>query len=136
MKNTFSLLIILVGVQLYACGCVDVLAASASEQVMTENYKAADEDLSSALSDLGNAIKTGYENMNAGAIDVERLARLKREQAVSARESVFLVGVSADLTSSGNDILGKNAEANLIKAEKIVVFKAETLNKKSMLEGF
>lgn len=136
MKKAVSLLIILAGAQLYACGCVDVLAASASEQVMTENYKAADEDLSSALSDLGNAIKTGYENMNAGAIDVERLARLKREQAILARESVFLVGVSADLTSSGNDILGKNAEANLIKAEKIVVFKAETLNKKSMLEGF
>lgn len=124
------------GTQLYACGCVDVPAASVSEQVMTENYKAADQDLSSALSDLGNAIKTGYEKMNDGALDVERLARLKREQAITARATVFLTDVSANLASTGNNILGKSAESDLLKAEKTVIFKAETLNKKSMLEGF
>lgn len=118
-----------------ACGCVDFIEATTAVGIMNANYKTADTALSNSLASLGVSIKDGYIAMNNGALDMERLVRLKKEQALVLRDIAFLTDQSASLASTGNNLLGKSAEADLLKAEKTSVLKSTTLNKKSMMEG-
>lgn len=118
----------------FSCGCVDGYAATRAALAMNENYHEGDKKLAQALSALGETIRESYEIMNDGALDVERIARLKKEQAITLRSIVFENEKTLDLSILNNQMTVKSIEADLTRAEQTAVLKAMILNKKSPLE--
>lgn len=134
LLNTSIVACTLFSLQSWACGCVDAPMALVATEKVNMNYLQADSALAKALSGLGDVVKQSYEAMNQGAVDVERIGRLKQAQAVTSKGIAFHTQKNAEAESEGNKISAIGVEADIFRAEKAAVLKSTTLNKKSFLE--
>lgn len=118
----------------FGCGCVDAPQAIIAATAMNGNYYRADQALAKSLSNLGETVRESYSLMNNAAMDAEKIARIKKEQAITLVGITFQAERSASLSTFGNKAIVKSVEADLIKAERTSILKAMILNQKSMLE--
>jgi hypothetical protein len=121
--------LIVISTAAFGCGCVDAPQAIASATFMNKTYHSADYALSRALESLGGTVKDGYTAMSNGAMDAERIARVKKEQALILKKIGFDTESAADQAAVSNRIGAKAAEILLIKTEKNTLFKARVLNR-------
>ena len=115
----------------FGCGCVDAPLALVASKLMNANYKMADAALANSLASLGRTVNDGYSSMSDGAMDVEKITRLKREQAIILKKIIFATESSNSHIALHNVAAAKSVESDLIKAEKNAVLKAIILNKNS-----
>jgi hypothetical protein len=113
----------------FGCGCVDAPEAVAAATFMNKTYHNADYALSRALSSLGSTVKDGYSSMGNAALDAERVARIKKEQALILKRVGFDTESAADHSSVANRVEAKATEIQLFKAEQTTVFRAKVLNR-------
>jgi hypothetical protein len=97
----------------YGCGCIDSASAQTSAQEMKLNYKMADVQLFNELSSLGETIKKGYKYMSDGAKEAERVARVKKEQAVDYKKILFNQNKLSNLSSQENQLGGSSVQNEL-----------------------
>lgn len=116
------------------CGCVDAPAAQHITADIIANYKKNDADLARALANLGETVRAGYTSSANAGEDLERVVRLKKEQAVTFQGIVFQAERASALAGLNGKITAKSAEAALKKAEMGAVLKAMVLNQKSIGE--
>lgn len=117
------------GFSAFACGCTDsTLAATAATGVISK-YTIADQSMAKSLAALGESIKSGYQSMGNGALDLERILRLQKEDALIERQIAFERDKKVLLRSNANVIEIKNAEIDLGRAEKSSILKSTTTNK-------
>lgn len=112
----------------YGCGCVDAPQATVAANVMNANYKEGDAALARALANLGETVRAGYTSSANAGEDLERVVRLKKEQAVTFQGIVFQAERASALAGLNGKITAKSAEAALKKAEMGAVLKAMVLN--------
>lgn len=118
----------------WGCGCVDAPNAVIAKDGMNANYFESDTAFANSLNDLGTIVKRSYESMSVGAEDAEKIARLKKEQALVMKGVSFQLKKNSDLIGVSNEINALSSEANLNRSEKKGVLKASILNEKSFME--
>lgn len=127
MKN-LTLLLVLCS-EVFGCGCVDAPEAIAAATFMNKTYQNADMALSRALTALGDNVKDGYTSMGNAAMDAERVARIKKEQALILKRVGFDTESAANHANVSNRIEAKATEVQLFKAEQTTIFRAKVLNR-------
>lgn len=114
----FLILVFLVGINAFACGCLDLGTAGILDKASQANYITGDTNILKQLQAIGSSLQKAYQDQeNNSARNVEYSTRLKNEMVMKEKQLLFNTKAINALESLKSDSVSIGAEMKALMTE-------------------